>query len=66
MAMLGTYVLERCRVSWLVPQGFVNSSCWQWYSLVVRGGETRVDPFGRAEATGRYGCLACVRRCLPA
>ena len=65
MAVLGICGAERCRVSWLVPQGFVNSSCWRWYRLVVRGGEPWVDRFGQAEAFGRGGCLACLRRCLP-
>ena len=49
-----------------VLQAFVNFSHWQWYNRVIRGEETRVDRFGHAEATGRGGCLACLRRCLPA
>ena len=32
---------------------------------MVRGVEPRVDRFGHAEGTGRGGCLACLRRCLP-
>ena len=65
MAVLGICVAERCRVSWLVPHGVVNSSCWRWYSIVVRCGEPWVDRLGQAEAPGRGGCLACLRRCLP-
>ena len=45
MAMIGIYVAERCRVSWLFPPGCVNCSCWQWYSIVIRGEETRVDRY---------------------
>ena len=66
LCKLDICVAGRCRVSCLILQVFVNSSCWRWYRIVIRGGETRVDRFGHAEAAGRYGCLACVRRCLPA
>ena len=59
IAVLGICVAERCRVSRLNLHGLVKSSPLQCCNLVVRGGETRVDRFGQAEATGRGGCLAC-------
>ena len=62
MAVLGICVAERCIVSWLIPKGL---------SMLLVGGDIALwsgvlDWFGHVETTGRDGCLACLRRCLPA